>query len=496
VSSRTAEEWKSRSIYQILTDRFARTDNSIEDCKDITNYCGGTFKGIQNNLDYIQGMGFDAIWISPVNANTQAGKNKEWTTNTGGYHGYWTSNFYEINEKFGTAEELKELIDACHERDIWVMVDVIGNHVGYVDWPDWPNGSPSFASIVPFNDPSYYNPYLPCETIDWKNQTAVELCWLLGLPDLDQNNPFVKETLLNWARDLVQTYNLDALRIDTVLHVPKQFWVDFGKAAGVFCVGELFNLDMNYLASYQGTVDSVLNYPLYSTLRNTFQAGGSMKLMEDYYKDAYVTWPDITTLGNFVDNHDNHRFLNITQDIEAFKSALGFSITSVGIPMVYYGDEHAFSGGQDPYNRETLWPNMNTDSDIYKFLHAVNSFRKTTEFYKYDQIQRHVDEHFYAFSRGDYLFAFANSPAPQTQTITSHSYSEGTQLCNVLEKGDCVEVKNGEFTVVMINGKMKIYAPSQAENEDGKGQVSAWNQIKAGLATGTAYGAEGSQIRE
>ena len=464
VFSKTAEEWKSRSVYQIITDRFARTSGDATPCQDLGKYCGGTFKGIQNNLDYIQGMGFDAIWISPVVANTPDG-----------YHGYWTSNLYEINPYFGTPEELKELIETCHERDIYVMVDIVANHVGYVDNFD-------YSSIVPFNDPSHYNPYVECnEFFERKDQDGIETCWLSGLPDLDQSHPFVKQTLIEWAREFVKTYNIDALRIDTVPHVSKSFWKEFGDAAGVYTLGEVLNFEMPYLASYQGSLDAVLNYALYSTLRYSFQNSGSMRSIEDYYNNAYVTWPDITTLGNFVNNHDNPRFLANSENIQAFKSALAFSITSVGIPMVYYGDEQAYSGGMDPANREDLWSNMKTDSDIYKYLKTINMFRKETGFYKHEQIQRYADDNVYAFTRGNYFFAFTNSQDYQSRTITYHPYAEETALCNIFYKEDCVEVKNGEFPLVLINGEVKMFQPV-VKNEEDSQVIKNLNNIKEFVA--------------
>jgi len=99
----TKDQWKSRTVYQLLTDRFARTDGSTNTCTDLSNYCGGTFQGIINKLDYIIGMGFDAIWISPIVSNYR-----------NGYHGYWAQNIYEINGHFGTADDLKKLVNACH----------------------------------------------------------------------------------------------------------------------------------------------------------------------------------------------------------------------------------------------------------------------------------------------------------------------------------------------------------------------------------------------
>lgn len=98
---------------QILTDRFAKTGDANSPCQDLSGYCGGNFGGIIEKLDYIQGLGANAIWISPIPEQTE-----------GGYHGYWQKNINEINQHFGTSDELKQLVSECHRRDIWVMLDV------------------------------------------------------------------------------------------------------------------------------------------------------------------------------------------------------------------------------------------------------------------------------------------------------------------------------------------------------------------------------------
>jgi len=140
----TAEEWKGRVIYQLLTDRFAKTDNSSSPaCANLHDYCGGTFQGIINKLDYIQNLGANAIWISPVVENTN-----------GGYHGYWAQNIYNINNHFGTASDLQALVNACHARDIWVMLDVVGNHMGNQN-----GAKDDFSQFYPFNDASHYHSY-------------------------------------------------------------------------------------------------------------------------------------------------------------------------------------------------------------------------------------------------------------------------------------------------------------------------------------------------
>lgn len=117
-------DWQSRTIYQLLTDRFAKSPSSADPfapCDDLSDYCGGTFAGVEAQLDYIAAMGFDALWISPIPTQTE-----------GGYHGYWLRNLNTINAHFGSSAQLRALIDAAHRRDMLVMLDVVANHVGPV----------------------------------------------------------------------------------------------------------------------------------------------------------------------------------------------------------------------------------------------------------------------------------------------------------------------------------------------------------------------------
>jgi alpha-amylase len=206
-----------------------------------------------------------------------------------------------------------------------------------------------------------------------------------------------------------------------------------------------------------------------------------MNSFEHYFRGAEATWPDMTVLGNFVNNHDNPRFLHASDSQEAFKSALIFTLSTVGIPMVYYGDEQAYGGGMDPANREPLWTNMDSDTDIYRKIKTINNFRKSSEFYKYDQVQRYSDDEVYAFSRGDYFFAFTNSRDSQARTINYHSYPDGTVLCNIFHRDDCVEVENGEFPLVLINGESKVFASRVGENKGNAGVKKVSDLIRLGV---------------
>jgi len=440
--ARTPEEWRSRTIYQLLTDRYARTNGSTTQCDDWGNYCGGTFQGIINNLDYIKGMGFDAIWISPIIANMP-----------GNYHGYAATNIYEINPYFGTADDLKNLVKACHAQDIWVMVDVVANHMGCLSSPN------VYDNKFPFNESQYYHTDIDCGDIDPNNQAEKETCWLAQLADLNQDNDFVRSKLLSWITDMINTYDIDGLRIDTVPYVSKDFWTEFTQASGVYTVGEVFDSNMPYAAGYQGPVSGILNYPFFYTLRWVFQQYNSMNNLQAYYSGATTTWPDQGLLGNFVDNHDNARFLYFNGDHTVFKAATAFSLASIGIPIVYYGSEQFYGGGPDPKCREPLWTNMDTTSEMYQYLATINKFRKQTNFAQYDQVQRYSDDNFYAFTRGNYFFAFTNTQTTQVRTITYHPYPNGTILCNIFWATDCVVVLGGQFKVTLNNGESKFFNP-------------------------------------
>lgn len=167
-SSATPADWRGKAVYQVLTDRFGRTDQSTTAPCDtaVQGYCGGTWKGIINKLEYIQNMGFTAIWISPVTA--QLTQN---TSDGEAYHGYWQQNIYGLNPNFGTAQDLQALSTAVHSRNMFLMVDVVVNHFASAGDPSMVD----YKSFYPFNDTSFFHPYCPITPSDYtSDQHAVE----------------------------------------------------------------------------------------------------------------------------------------------------------------------------------------------------------------------------------------------------------------------------------------------------------------------------------
>lgn len=174
---------------------------------------------------------------------------------------------------------------------------------------------------------------------------------------------------------MVNDYDVDGLRIDTCLHVPKTFWSDYTNSAGVYTVCEINNGNPDKVAPYTYESSAALNYPLFWVIRNALLYGSNMWTFQDHV-DVLGKYRDYKVMGNFIDNHDWARFLSIDSNWNKFKTAQVAMTFWPGIPIGYYGDEQAFSGGNDPYNREYLWNSMDTSSEMYQFVKTMNQVHK------------------------------------------------------------------------------------------------------------------------
>ncbi|KAL7265920.1 hypothetical protein RUND412_011550, partial [Rhizina undulata] len=350
VHAADATAWSTRSIYFVLTDRFAKTSSSTTACSDLSNYCGGTWAGMEAKLDYIQDLGFDAIWITPIVENV-----------SGGYHGYWALDIYSLNTNYGSASDLLSLVAAVQARGMYMMIDVVANHMGDAAYTDY----------TPFNAESYFHSY--CVISDYTNQTNVEVCRITSdLPDIDTTDTSIRTIFQNWISDLVSTYKIDGLRIDTVKHVEKDFWTGFVNAAGVFAIGEVYHGDPAYIGPYQSYVPGLLNFPMYYSITTAYASKGSFADLVTQHDKVSADCASPELLGTFLDNHDVVRFLNVNSDWTLLKNALSYTLLARGIPILYGGTEQGYTGGADPANREDLWRSgYATTGDLYTWIAKV-----------------------------------------------------------------------------------------------------------------------------
>ena len=446
----TPEEWRERTIYQVVVDRFAGPTTSS--C-DLSNYCGGTWRGLQDKLGYIQDMGFDALWISPVVENTP-----------GGYHGYWAKNLSALNSNFGSEEDLKSLVNAAHSKGMWVMVDVVGNHMG--------GSIGDIGSYSPFNRPEHYHDCQgcngDCSITDFNTlfSNNCEHCRLAGLPDLNQDNGYVSSQLNAWVSALVKKYNFDGIRVDTVPEVKPSFWKSFNSAAGTYAIGEVFNGDINYVSPYQGkALDGVLSYPMFFQLRNVYASQQSFTELQNLNDAMPSKFSDTSLLGSFIGNHDNPRFLNARNDRAAYRNAILHTLFNPGIPIIYYGSEQGFDGGNDPQCREIMWPSgFDTSNDIYTFLKSAVAARKSAKAWTLDYPKYHfASDVMGMFSRGsDLLVATTNvgsNGGDLSQSINLDGLvPDGTQYCDALGSGFCASVNGGQISLTLHNGEPLLLA--------------------------------------
>ena len=176
----------------------------------------------------------------------------QWLPTLNCFFRYWTLDINSLNSNFGSADDLKALASALHKRDMYLMVDVVINHMAATSNP------PNYGGFSPFNTQTDFHTECFIQDSDYtNNQTAVEQCWLgdtnLPLADLNTEDSSVVSTWNSWVTNIVKTYSIDGLRIDTVKHIRKDFWPGFASAAGVYTVGEVLHNETSYVAPYTRT---------------------------------------------------------------------------------------------------------------------------------------------------------------------------------------------------------------------------------------------------
>lgn len=463
-------DWRGQSIYQLLTDRFARSDGSTTATCDTQDgiYCGGSWQGVIDKLDYIQGMGFTAIWISPVVENLSGN-----SADGESYHGYWAQNIYEVNSNFGAASDLAALSAAVHAKGMYLMVDVVTNHMGYLGC----GTCVDYSDFNPFNSESYFHPFC---LIDYNNDTSIQVCWegdnTVSLPDMRTEDTDVLNIWESWITSLVSNYSIDGLRVDSAREVDTAFFPPFQSAAGVYIVGEVDDGDPTVVCPFQQYMSGVLNYPAYYWITQAFEStSGSISNLVNGINQMKSTCSDTSLLGSFLENHDNPRFPSLTSDVSLAQNAIAFAMLQDGIPIVYSGQEQHYSGGAVPNDREAIWlSGYPTDSTLYTWIASVNQIRnqavyKDSTYLLYQAYPIYSDDSTIAMRKGfdnyQIISVFTNQGAgASSYTLTLPSTDTGfTASQAVVEIGGCTTTStdsSGNLAVAMSGGVPKIYYPT------------------------------------
>lgn len=477
-------DWDESVIYFMVTDRFFDGNESNNTASGAQTYGkdnaglyhGGDFAGITQKLDYLEDLGINTIWITPIVENipgvTVTDTGKEDVPYNAAYHGYWASDFTKLNPTLGTEEEFQTLIDQAHNRGIRIMVDIVVNHAGY---------DTDFGDMIRSGD----------DIVSGSDQKDS----LSDLPDFKTEDPAVSAQLVKWQTQWVKDFGIDYFRVDTVKHVENDTWAELKNAltevdSDFKMIGEYagggYASNGNTLGT--GEMDSDLDFDFNDQATNFVK--GNISSVESFLTSRNSVLNNTYMTGQFLGSHDEDGFKKklldggMAEDAATAASmvAASLQITAKGQPVIYYGEEIGQTGLNNyPYqtNRYDFdWTMVNSDNKTYQHYKKMLSIRNA-----YTDV----------FARGDRKTILASDE--NGYDIVSRSY-KGTKLyvgLNIKDVAQTVEIpvseNNGTVlkdlysgkTYTVSNGKIKVIIPAAT---DGGTVVLKNNSSTNGGSTG------------
>ena len=346
-------DWDESVVYFMVTDRFFDGNESNNTASGADTYGdnpglyhGGDFAGVTTKLDYLQDLGVNTIWITPIVENVKGvavtDEGSEDVPYNAAYHGYWASDFTKLNPTLGTTEEFETMISEAHKRGMRIMVDIVVNHAGY-------GTESTFADML--RDKSVSEG-------DIKS-------WQSGLPDFATENADVRAKLVEWQTSWMKDYGVDYFRVDTVKHVDSTTWAALKNSTtevnpSFKMIGEYYGAGYASNGSTLGTgqMDADLDFDFND--QATSFVSGNISSVESFLSSRNTALNNAYMTGQFLSSHDEDGFKaslingkGYTED-EATSAALvaaTLQLTAKGIPVIYYGEEVGLSGLNNyPYN--------------------------------------------------------------------------------------------------------------------------------------------------
>lgn len=510
----SAPDWRDITIYHVMTDRFFNGNPANDTANprgtvDYDNFDalhGGDFAGVQQKLDYIQLLGAKAILISPVLHNT-------W----GAYQGYGVGDFNQIDPHWGSLADLRALVDAAHARGLYVLFDMVCNHMadlidstdaGFPAYrfspeytPRWKPEVGTVRHVAPFD--TFDKFYMHGTIGNWDDDTEVVLGDYPGLDSLRTENATVRQDLITIYKALIAATDCDGFRADTARHIEMGFWHTFLPAiySATSAMGKT-----NFLVIAEATegaetdlgpytqsnrFNSAINFPFNGTVNAVFRDQSDTGRLTHHTLAAQLTNYAARAryqLVNFLDSHDEIRYAaQLSNNVARLKVALTYLHTTLHVPYVYYGTEQGFDGGDDPYNREdmfdgefeygpSLGDNFNPTHELYRHIRALNLLRAALPALRRGgYIERWSTwsnagpggAGLYVFSRTngteEVVIAFNTTNAVKSASNIPVGYAAGTQLVNLLDTADMITVAAGQQISVTLGAHTsKIYYPASS----------------------------------
>jgi glycosidase len=487
-------------MYLIMIDRFADGDPSnnggIYDRKNKFYYHGGDLQGVINHLPYLKELGVTAIWLTPWYDNYDRLNQielKEDKPSTG-FHGYNPQDFYAVEEHFGSLAKLRELVETAHRSGIKIIQDQVMNHTGpYHPWVDdpptpmWFNGTKSKHLKNVFQTWALHDP----RAVESLKRETMEGWFLDFLPDLNQHDAEVSRYLIQNTLWWIATTGLDGIRMDTWQYVPNSFWRGWTRALkrefpNFRVVGEVKDGDVVHTSFFQGGrvrfdgvdsgLDSLLDFPLFYPIRHAFAEGKPIdEIPKTLAKDYLYTNPEI--LVTLLGGHDDGRFMSEKgATIAGLKLANAFVLTTRGVPQLYYGDELAMEGGDEPTTRGDFPGGFGGDArnafsaggrtkdqqELFEYIKRLTTLRREYEVLRTGElVNLYVSEQQYAYARrgrsGTVIVVFNNENDAATIEFDVSRIASSGLLKDQLGVSQPAQINEGRLRVNLPKRSAAIF---------------------------------------
>lgn len=383
-------DWDEARIYFALTDRFKDgdpTNNENVDKDHLEAYHGGDFRGMIESLDYLQELGINTLWITPIVDNIDFDQGSGFKQY--GYHGYWAKDFTKLDEHLGDMDTFKELIEKAHDRGIKIMVDVVLNHTGYGLKPG--DNKPTITA----EDKARFEGMLRTDGVTTgTDEIKGELA---GLPDFKTEDSAVRKQIIDWQTGWLDNARtdrgdtIDYFRVDTVKHVEGTTWKAFKNALTAIdpnfkMTGEYYGgtIDSNGGMLETGQMDGLLDFGFNDAAKDF--TDGKVNSVDSYLQTRELKIDNTKIMAQFLSSHDEDGFLSnyVDGDKGKLKIAAALQITAKGQPVIYYGEELGKSGknagnmseGKFSENRKDMpWDQLTAEKPLHDHYQKLLNIR-------------------------------------------------------------------------------------------------------------------------
>lgn len=356
-------------VYQIFPDRFNKSQKN-KDRKGLKEwgsevdgkcFMGGDLQGIIDKIDYISGLGIEAIYLNPIFESPSN-------------HKYDTIDYYKIDDSFGNLQDFKNLIEVCHKNNIKLIIDGVFNHTN--------PGFFAFKDILENGEKSIYKDWYtifnyPVEVSAQPNYRS--FCGVSDMPQLNGANKDVQKYITGVVK-YWESFGIDGLRLDVPYFINDKMLEEIRKCSNLYIVGEIWGLGKKFVPKY---FDGVMNYSFRDLIKRAVvnRAVEASIFIDEWHYIEETYGENIHCCFNMSGSHDTERIYNYCNgDIEKEKMFYAFLFLFPGMPLIYYGDEIGMKGENDPYCRRTMeWDSSKWNKDIYEYIKDLIQLRKSNE---------------------------------------------------------------------------------------------------------------------